>query len=186
MIEIILGELHYTPVPVAVTSDDWEEMLNSGEVQMVVGSLSYTGERAASYPLAGPYMTGELALLTRTTITASTTAGCLSKLRSHEADALLSDAVILLGMRAKSPATYTVYDPAGFGQDQNYTIAFSDTPAMSHLCRSVDNALPGFLENNWWPDFQGSFGVPFARKSQVEAEYQPPPQDIDTQWCAQG
>jgi glutamate transport system substrate-binding protein len=232
MIENILSRLGYLPVPVPVTSDDWEAMLDSGAVQMVLGSLSYTTGRASSYLLAGPYMTGQLALLTYTasgirphstdeplsglkicyvrsldpgeattaqayiglarqtsafgTTTATTTLGCLAKLRDGSADAFLSDAVILLGIHAQSPGNYSLYDQGGIGQEQSYVMAFPDRAAMSGLCRAIDSALPGFLENGWWSDFEANFDPRFSDKSQAEAEYQPSQQDIDRQWCSAG
>lgn len=232
MIEGILSRQHYLPVPVPVTSDDWEAMLDSGAVQIVLGSLSYTTGRASSYLLAGPYMTGQLALLTYTasgarpvstdeplaglkvcyvasldpgeattaqdyiateqktssfsTTTGTTTVGCLAKLRRGTADAFLSDAVILLGIHARWPGTYSLYDQAGIGQQQSYVMAFRDRAAMTGLCRAIDRALPGFLGNGWWSDFEANFDPRFSDKSQIEAEYQPSQQDIDRQWCTAG
>jgi ABC-type amino acid transport substrate-binding protein len=64
MISSILGLLGYRIRPVQMTSDDWEQMLDSGIVSVAVGSISDTAQRQARYLMAGPYMDGELAALT--------------------------------------------------------------------------------------------------------------------------
>lgn len=69
------------------------------------------------------------------TTTATTTVGCLAKLRRGTADAFLSDAVILLGIHARW---------------------------MTGLCRAIDSALPRFLGNGWWSDFEANFDPRFT------------------------
>lgn len=63
MLNSIFGQLGYGIRPVPITSANWEQKLDSGEISMAIGSISDTPERASKYLLTGPYMSGDLTVL---------------------------------------------------------------------------------------------------------------------------
>lgn len=63
MLSTIFGGLGYRIRPNPITSDDWEQELDDNTVSVAAGSISYTPKRASGYLLAGPYMSGRLAVL---------------------------------------------------------------------------------------------------------------------------